>query len=81
MVSEADGKAGLADDDTWDETELGLYKVRFRGRFGTGVFFGGIFYVFLFLWSGVFGFVVIIFCGFFGWNIWFWVYDFFLILS
>ena len=26
-ASEADGKAGLADEDTWDETELGLYKV------------------------------------------------------
>uniref|UniRef100_A0A8C7ATT2 E3 ubiquitin-protein ligase UHRF n=1 Tax=Neovison vison TaxID=452646 RepID=A0A8C7ATT2_NEOVI len=25
-ASEADGKAGLADEDTWDETELGLYK-------------------------------------------------------
>lgn len=25
---EADGKAGLADEDVWDETELGLYKVR-----------------------------------------------------
>ncbi|KAM7142334.1 E3 ubiquitin-protein ligase UHRF1 isoform 2-T5 [Molossus nigricans] len=24
---EADGKAGLADEDVWDETELGLYKV------------------------------------------------------
>lgn len=26
-ASEADGKASLADEDTWDETELGLYKV------------------------------------------------------
>lgn len=26
-ASEADGKAGLADEDAWDETELGLYKV------------------------------------------------------
>lgn len=25
---ETDGKAGLADEDVWDETELGLYKVK-----------------------------------------------------
>lgn len=27
VTVEADGKTGLADEDVWDETELGLYKV------------------------------------------------------
>lgn len=27
VAVEADGKTGLADEDVWDETELGLYKV------------------------------------------------------
>lgn len=36
-ASEADGKAGLADEDTWDETELGLYKVSLSAGLGLSV--------------------------------------------
>lgn len=81
VASEADGKAGLADDDTWDETELGLYKVRPRGRLGTGVLPGGTPHAPPSLWPGVPGPAVTISCGFLGWNTWSWVHDSFLILS